>query len=71
MKMEVFTFHFYAHTFSKSTNRMCFESFLSYLMLRRQLSTLLLFMVTTHIFLLLGPSFLKGDQIAKGCSYMH
>ena len=30
-----------------------------------------IFMVTTHIFLLLGLSFLKGDQIAKGCSYMH
>ena len=71
MKMVVFTFHFYAHTFSKSTNRMCFESFLPYLTLKRHLSTLLLFMVTTHIFLLLGPSFLKGNQIAKGCSYMH
>ena len=50
---------------------MCFESFLPYLTLRRHLSTLLLFMVTTHILLLLGPSFLKGNQIAKGCSYMH
>ena len=50
---------------------MCFESFLPYLMLKRHLSTLLLFMVTTHIFLLLGPSFLKGHQIAKRCSHIH
>ena len=70
-KIKVSTFHFYAHAFSKSTNRMCFESFLPYLKLKRHLSILLLFMVTTHIFLLLGPSFFKGHQRAMRCSHIH